>query len=945
LELFDRGFFKLVSLNNSNQIGECVSTTSNIFDEILSKPYNVSDEQRAAIISESKYTRVIAGAGAGKTETITRRIAYLLLVKGIEPRSIVAFTFTEKAAQSMKSRIYQRVEQVAGPSATARLGEMYIGTIHAYAKSVLDNYFGYSNYNVLDSNQEIAYVMRHGWGLSLDAFGRNYSMRISNFLRTLGMVQSELLSSSILSKQASDFYHSYRKYMDLLEENKLLTFATMISRTVEHLEEKPETLSHVEYLIVDEFQDINHAQNEFIRLIAGEDGIFVVGDPRQSIYQWRGSDQKYFELFSETYPETKAVNTNENWRSGKKIVLNANLFSDSFTKLSVDHMNPTRDETGYVGFAKLKNNHEEATWIADQIESIVAEGNTTYSDIGILARSVSTAAGLLINEFKRRRIPYVVGGKIGLFKRDEAQALGRIFAWFYEKGFWMEDPYGFSERIEEDDLITTALVYWGQSHLHQIPNDVESKLRKIKENVTNKNPQQKYQNFSELYQEVLLALGFEELEYTDRNDAAVMANLGRFNSLLTDYETANRYGGRSVRWQRELSGLCWYMNSHAMKAYEEQPSDDIRNIDAVQVMTIHQSKGLEWPVVFLFSLTGTRFPPRSMGRRQLWCGIPRTLFDAEKYEGSLEDERRLFYVAITRPRDALILSYFEKMSRRVGRSILLDDIDWLQIDEVETDDLPKIKVDSNARGDEIQTFTAGELIQYNICPHMYLLRNLWGYQPGLSPRLGFGNALHYCLRRTGELIKEGKYSVRSALGRAIHDGFHMPFVGGTVLEDFKNSASRALIDFSTQYESDLTRIEEVEYRLEYPIQGATILGKVDVILRDGNNLEVRDYKSMSKDDDPDDNRTHEEAEIQVRLYSLGLMSMDKKVTDGSVAYLGNARVEPVNVDSKSLDETREYAEQSVQRIVNRDFNPCSGTSCGRCDFIGICRWRSNTDEN
>ena len=119
---------------------------SSVVEEILSKPYRVSDEQQDAILSDTKYTRVIAGAGAGKTETITRRIAYLLLVEGVEPRSVVAFTFTDKAAQSMKSRIYQRVEQVAGPAATARLGEMYIGTIHAYAKRVLDDHFEYGNY-------------------------------------------------------------------------------------------------------------------------------------------------------------------------------------------------------------------------------------------------------------------------------------------------------------------------------------------------------------------------------------------------------------------------------------------------------------------------------------------------------------------------------------------------------------------------------------------------------------------------------------------------------------------------------------------------------------------------------------------------------------------------------------------------------------------------------
>jgi len=230
-----------------------------VIDKIVNEPFRLSDKQIEAILSDSKYTRVIAGAGAGKTETITRRIAYLILVEGVEPASIVAFTFTEKAAQSMKSRIYQRVEQIAGPGATAKLGEMFVGTIHAYAKRILDDYFGYGNYSVLDANQEIAYLMRIRWGLKLQPFGRNDFVRMDNFLGALNMVQSELLEDAVLSKKAPDFFESYSRYIDNLEEHKLLTFALMISRVVKHLREKPDTLSHVKHLVVDEFQDINQA--------------------------------------------------------------------------------------------------------------------------------------------------------------------------------------------------------------------------------------------------------------------------------------------------------------------------------------------------------------------------------------------------------------------------------------------------------------------------------------------------------------------------------------------------------------------------------------------------------------------------------------------------------------------------------------------------------------
>ena len=279
---------------------------------------------------------------------------------------------------------------------------------------------------------------------------------------------------------------------------------------------------------------------------------------------------------------------------------------------------------------------------------------------------------------------------------------------------------------------------------------------------------------------------------------------------------------------------------------------------------------------------------------------------------------------------------------------MLDDVDWDQITELKTEGLPDLIVESDVSGEEIQTFTSGEIISYNICPYMYLMRNLWGYQPGLTQALGYGNALHHCLRMAGELVKNQGYSPRSAIGTAINSGFHMHFVGGVVFERYKESAARVLSDFVSKYANDLTRIEEVEYRLEYPLQKedthATIMGKVDVILRDADMLEVRDYKSRKHEDDPSDIRTREEAETQVRLYSLGLISMGRNVTAGSIAYLSDSKVEPVVVDSGSLDKTYKLANETVKRICDKDFNPCSGNTCHRCDVAPICRWGLKENE-
>ena len=917
-------------LNHDENINKLNSSA--IVKGILEKPTKLSKDQSKAVLSKSRFNRIIAGAGAGKTETLTRRIAYLILLNKVEPSEIVAFTFTEKAAQSMKSRIYQRVEELVGSTGTTKLGEMYIGTIHAYAKRVLDDYFRYGNYSILDGNKEIAFLMRQGWDLGVHRKGESYSSNCRSFLRTVNMTWDEMLDEDELKKRAPDFFRMLKSYERLLEENRQLTFGRMIYLAVKNLKESPGTLRHVKHLIVDEYQDINRAQQEFIELIGLDGDIFVVGDPRQSIYQWRGSDQRFFEDFTSRFSGTFTQNIRENRRSVKRIVQNANIFAESFVTLSLEAMEPTRSDEGFIGLSHMEAPEDEAQWIADQVERLVlAKGKARFSDIGILVRSVSSSAEPLIDEFKRRRIPYLVGGKVGLFKRDEAQSVGRIFAWFSEGGFWTPDPWKWQEKIEGDKLLTTGLKYWEYSYGKVLPTDAEEKIREIRAKIYSKKG---YFNFSEIYHDVLNALGFSQLDYTDPFNAAVMANLGRFNQMLTDYETAYRIGGRTMRWKSDLRNLCWFMNTYASTAYEEQPSDDIRGVDAVQVMTIHQAKGLEWPIVFIFSLVRSRFPPRLTGREQFWWDVPRDMFNAERYEGGLEDERRLFYVAITRPRDVLILSYFEKIGRNVGRCIFLNDLDDV-VTQLGDSSLPDVTINPSIMPEELQTFSAKELVDFNFCPHRYLLRDLWGYQPGLQPRLGYGNSLHHCLRVAGEMVKDKGFSPVSAVSTAVDEEFHMPFMGGSVLDDFKERARSILVEFSRKYGDEMSRIEEVEYRLEYQIMNATVMGKVDVVLRDGGAMEVWDYKTS------DEVESLEETSLQLRLYTLGLRSLGRNVESGAVAYLETPEVEDVAMDTDLLDKAKDYADRTVERITSRDFAPCPGENCKLCDHGSVCRWRAS----
>jgi DNA helicase-2/ATP-dependent DNA helicase PcrA len=379
------------------------------------------------------------------------------------------------------------------------------------------------------------------------------------------------------------------------------------------------------------------------------------------------------------------------------------------------------------------------------------------------------------------------------------------------------------------------------------------------------------------------------------------------------------------------------MNSYAAWAYEEQPAEDIRGVDAVQIMTVHQAKGLEWPVVFLFSTVEGRFPPKRVGRELNWCGIPRDMFDAHRYEGDLEDERRLFYVAITRARDALVISYFKRMNRRIRKSPFIDDLDFSMVTPIDRKGLPSFPVAQLEAADNMLTFSASEITAYLRCPYMFLLRKVYGYQPELDVAIGFGKGVHYCLRRAVELLRRNdELGPITAAVQAVDNEFFMPFVAGNAFENFKKSARLSVLNYAKNFGDDLRQSSEVEYRIEFPIHNATVTGRIDVLY----DNEVRDYKTQDYKE-AEGSVSMQEAELQVKLYAAGLKSVGREVKGGSIAFLSSkeSNVVPVDVSGSHVEKAVKNAEMAVASIRNKQFNPNCGDHCYDCDMRDICRWR------
>ena len=880
----------------------------------------MSPSQAKAVTSRSRFVRLVAGAGAGKTETLTRRIV-LLVAAGVPPESIVAFTFTEKAAAVMKERVFARVRELLGADACRNLGRMFIGTMHSFAARVLQEHFGYGNYDVLDENQEVAFLLQNGWDLGLGQAARNagepYGVYCMRFLRSQSVVNDEMLDLKDVAEAGGEsrFAEAVAAYWDLLDRNKLLTFGRMIRLAAERLRRDRSRLQ-VRHLIVDEYQDINRAQEELIDQIisSGDASCMVVGDPRQCIYEWRGSDPGCFARFASRGAES--IDLLENRRSGSCIVSAANSVSARFADgESQKAMKAARVETGFVGCVEHDTPGSEAEWIARRIRQMV-DGGLRYSDIAVLLRSVSTSGGEFVRAFEANHISYIVGGKIGLFERPEAGAMAALWLWFADHDWYR----GYGQKIQASRLLDHAAGLW--------PGGFDSaKVLEFRDRMITG----KYSSLIDAYYDLLARLGYTRWNPDDVSSVR-MANLGRFSRLLLDFEAAVWRGGRRLGWETIVDRLGWYINTYAQSGYGEESPDDLPDVDAVNLSTVHQAKGLEWPVVFVPALSHRRFPSSRAGKPQPWL-LSRDLFDVRRYEGGIESERRLFYVAITRARDVLVLSRFSRINRAVKPSEF-----WSEIGKAESVDagaaLPIGASSLSCRDDGVLTVNVRDVILYLRCPHQYRMRSIWGYEPELVRQMGFGRSIHHILHVLADYAKKG-VDPQSVLSEVVDRHFFLPYETEAAMRKIKPTVEESIRCYLQRHGDILARVEEAETFLEFFLdQHATLTGRVDVVASDGQALEAIDYKTA------DDPRLEPEEDLQLQLYSLGLGETGRPVDRARVVRVlhGDSGDRQVPVDPEALESARKTAQKCLKGIIGREFPP-SRKHCNACDVRKICCYR------
>ena len=602
----------------------------------------LNDKQYEAVINTDGPCLVIAGAGSGKTKVLTHKIAYLLNEKNIKPWNILAITFTNKAANEMKSR----VETLVGEAAK----EIWMGTFHSICVKILRNFIdriGYEkSFIIFDTSDQKTLVKECLKSLEID--DKMFTDRA--VLSEISNAKNEMLEPVQYAMRAGGDYRKekiarvYAMYQQKLKENNAVDFDDIINLTIKILAENPDVLEYYndkfKYILVDEYQDTNKSQFTLVTMLAAKYGnITVVGDNDQGIYSFRGADISNILNFEKDFPGTKIIKLEQNYRCTGNILNAANaVIKNNVVKYEKKLW--TENDIGELpNFFCGDNEYDEATYVVEQINRIRREEYLKYSDFAVLYR-MNAQSRAIEDILRREDIPYKIIGGLKFYERKEIKDIIAYLRLIYNPS----DNLSLKRIINEPkrgvgktsiDNISKLSDSSNISMYEIIKNAADFGLNRVFVNTRDFIEQMEYLmakkdelKISELIKETLNKTGYTKaLENENSVEAETrIQNLEEFLTVAMEFEEESAENSLG----EFLEGITLSSDIDGMEDEE----------DSVTLMTLHSAKGLEFPVVFLVGMEEGIFP----GYKSI--GEPK----------ELEEERRLCYVGITRARQYLFLT-------------------------------------------------------------------------------------------------------------------------------------------------------------------------------------------------------------------------------------------------------------------------------------------------
>ena len=600
-------------------------------------------EQQQAVQHTEGPLLILAGAGSGKTKVLTVRIAYLL-AQGVNPYEILAITFTNKAAKEMKSRVEGLVGDVAN--------RIWLSTFHSFCAKFLrfelDNFLGYnSNFTIYDTSDSQVVIKAALKALNLD--DKYYP--VGAMISAISDAKNKLMFASDFRKQARDFYQQkvadvYEYYEKELRKNNALDFDDLLLVAVKLLQSNAAVLDkyskRFRYVMIDEYQDTNHAQYLLAYLLSSHwKNIAVVGDADQSIYAWRGADIQNILDFEKDYPNCKSIKLEQNYRSTKIILDAANAVIDNNEGRPEKNLWTDKTEGAKIQHFTAQSEHEEAAFIGDTIVKKHDIHGVPYGDMAILYRT-NAQSRVLEEALIKRALPYTMLGGTKFYDRKEIKDVLAYLRVLYnpfddlsllriinvpKRSIGATTVSKLQDYARENG--TSLFMTLTQLHLvDSIKGKTKEKLEEFGILIFTLVAEMDDKSVLDILEAILDRTGYlyQLEESTDPQDQARAENIGELLSVAKDFQDTNPTG--TVEDFLEQVALV-----NDVDSFEQEDSK-------VTLMTLHAAKGLEFPIVFLGGLEEGLFPHS------------RTLMNPEE----IEEERRLAYVGITRAEQELYIS-------------------------------------------------------------------------------------------------------------------------------------------------------------------------------------------------------------------------------------------------------------------------------------------------
>ena len=680
---------------------------------------DLNEPQQEAVKTTEGPILIIAGAGTGKTRVITRKVAYLI-EKGIKPEDILALTFTDKASSEMLERVSELVESS---------GDLNVTTFHAFCKDIIGDHILDLKMNadmkIIEDTAQLVWFIKN-----IDSFGMEYieigsrpTSLVSEIKKTISKFKDECITILRLEKyietkdkeklegadlenlnHLKDILKIYKAYESYKEENNMIDFGDMLVKVHDLLKSKPLILQKYQekfkYILVDEFQDTNYIQLQIVNLLADKHkNITIVGDDDQSIYRFRGAYLTNIAEFKEQYKDHKEIVLEQNYRCTKKILNTANNLIANKPDRIVKKLFTENDDGTKVITAECKNDEDQAHYIIKEIIELLKTHD--YKDIAILTRR-KKGVQPIVDLFNKHKIPYEFVGNSDFFREPIVKDIVSYIRTISEP---LDSPVEITRILHRAvfDIKPVEIARFTR-HAHKSKITVYEAFEKLEEISLDKDKFEKvYINLQklikaknklklpELIYMILFEIDFYKYELSMENTKN-LSLLNQFFKLVSDYY--------NLHTESELHNFVEYM-TYASNFEIKEDIEATNNV--IQVMTIHASKGKEFPIVFIPDLVRSKFPTNMIKDKfivpsELTDGIK---LDTDDKELHIQEERRLFYVAITRAEKQLYLTHavrYGDNKRDSKISPFMEEINYstnenLELKQIELDPI-EIKEDS-----------------------------------------------------------------------------------------------------------------------------------------------------------------------------------------------------------------------------------------------------------